>query len=74
MKASLWTADHGQVVHLRNCGSTGMHPSPYMNPAPDADALVASLSRPDISNGHSAPSPLHACPECIAPLLEEAHG
>lgn len=74
MKASLWSADWNQVVHLRNCAAAGPGTSPYMNSAADADTLVASLARPDTSNGHSAPSALHACPDCIAPLLENAHG
>lgn len=65
----MWTADRAGVVHLRNCAATGEGSADYFVQAHDADQLVAHLERPDMSNGHSAASPIRACAECIAPLI-----
>ncbi len=75
-----WMADRESTVHFRNCGSAGTAPSPYtpvMPTAPGApvrhvvtaDEMAEHLGRTDVSNGHSAPSLLMACVDCIAPLV-----
>jgi hypothetical protein len=80
-----WVADREGVVHFRNCSNSGTAPSPYTPVVPlppDApihhvvapDELVAHLGRPDSSNGHTAPSTMRACADCIEPLLEEDNG
>lgn len=67
--ATLWSADRNYVVHLRNCAASGPGVWPYVNSAHDVDQLVSLLERPDLANGHWAPSPMVACVECIAPLV-----
>ncbi len=69
MKTTMFEADREMVVHLKNCGSEGPGAAPYFTTATTPDEMVALLARPEIANGHSAPSRMRACGACILPLV-----
>lgn len=65
---SRWIIDDTEVVHWSYCQMIHGNVTPYRTTIETNEAMVANLARPDVSNNHSAPSPVVPCDHCILGL------
>lgn len=72
--APLWVIDEVEVVHTHRCSDIQEPGQDYFTAARTATDLIEHLARPDIANGHTAPSNIIPCDNCIrgAAEIEEA--
>lgn len=68
--APLWVIDDVEVVHTHRCADI-LHPiADYFTAPRSATTLIEHLARPDIANGHTAPSNLVPCDNCVRGAAE----